>query len=87
MSYTGKKWFCAGEEQVLDKEVWWEDKYITKPTFKMTLNYKKYLREKAEREKAEKLMMLKDKLEYQYKTYGEVDELDFREYEYLLKQT
>ena len=53
----------------------------------MTRAYKKYLEEKAQKEKAFELQVLKNKLEYQKKTYGEVDEYDYNEYIRLVQQS
>ena len=79
--FEGKKWRCVDTEMIKDPEVWWEDQYIEKKTFAMTFAYKKYLKEKKEREKLEYLQVLKSKLKYQMDTYGEVDEIDFLEYQ------
>ena len=58
-----------------------------KTKFCMTRAYKKYLEEKAQKEKAFELQVLKNKLEYQKKTYGEVDEYDYNEYIRLVQQS
>lgn len=85
--FTGSKYFCTGEISVQDKS--WpicdEVRYVTKATFVVTKSYKKYLDAKRKFEQQEELRILKQKLEYQYKTYGEIDEIDFQEYQYKLK--
>lgn len=53
--------------------------------FVMTRGYKNFLKEKRKKEKEQELSILKSKLEYQYKKYGEVDDIDFHEYLYKLK--
>ena len=84
--FEGKKWRCIDTVMIKDPEVWWEDQYIEKNKFAMTFAYKKYLEEKREREKLEYLQVLKSKLKYQMDTYGEVDEIDFLEYQSKIRE-
>lgn len=85
MNYQGKKWYCKEVQLIRNDTVWWADEYIEKPTYAMTKKYREFLKEKAKKNAEEELSVLKSKLEYQYKTYGEVNEMDFQEYEYKLK--
>lgn len=78
--FTGAKFYCADEVEVKDNSVWWEEKYTTKKIFKMTSTYREYLKEKRKKENEDELRILKAKLDYQYKTYGEVDPIDYSEY-------
>lgn len=78
--FEGQKFFCVAEHQVRDESVWWEEKYVNKAEFMMTSTYRKYLKEKRKEKQKTELGMLKARLEYQYKTYGEVDPIDFSEY-------
>lgn len=80
MSYQGKKFVCIETKMVRDESIWWEDVYKEVGVFCLTKGYKKYLKEKREREQLEELATMKAKLDYQYKTYGEVDEIDYQEY-------
>lgn len=82
-NFEGKKWRCVKSEMVRDESVWWADEYIEKNTFAMTRQYAKYLAEKRKLEAQEYLKVLKSKLEYQYKMFGEVDDVDFKEYLYM----
>lgn len=84
--YAGKKWRCAGTKLVLDKEIWWDTVYVEVPEFRMTKGYLNYLKAKREQELKDRIMCLKEKLEHQLKTYGEIDELDFQELQALMKQ-
>lgn len=86
MEFTGKKWRCTGTIKERNSAVWWTDDYIEKPQFKMTRSYATYLREKRKAEIAHDLDILKHKLEYQQRTYGNVDDIDFQEYVYKLKE-
>ena len=74
--FEGKKFFCVDEEVIYDEFGYPK----VKPHFVMTRSYRKYLAEKAEEEKQQELQYLKNSLEYQYKTYGEVDKIDFDRY-------
>ena len=76
MTYNGKKFYCKGE--ISYKDEWGAIR--TKPNFIMTRAYKKFLREKREHEEHMEIVILKHKIEYQLKTYGEVDEYDLAEY-------
>lgn len=64
----------------------WGNKTI-KQGFIPTSSYIKYLKDKYEIEVLEELRTMKNKLDYQLQTYGEVDELDQKMYEYKLAQT
>lgn len=85
MKYQGKKWFCKDVELVRNEAVWWAEEYDEKPIYTMTRGYRKWLREEAKRKALEEVKVLKSKLEYQYKCFGEVDDIDFGEYQYKLK--
>lgn len=84
--FQGKKWRCVDVKLVKNQEVWWKDEYIEKKEFAMTRSYAKYLKEKRKQAKLEYLKVLQSKLEYQMKTYGEVDEIDFLEYQWKTKE-
>ena len=83
MLYNGKKFYCKGE--VSYKDEWGNTR--TKPNFIMTRGYKKFLREKREHEEHMEIVILKHKIEYQLKTYGEVDEYDLAEYMKLIQSS
>lgn len=63
----------------------WGNKTI-KQGFIPTSSYTKYLKDKYEIEALQELKTMKNKLDYQLQTYGEVDEIDLKLYEYKLKQ-
>ena len=81
MDYQGKKFHYVGshEEWRYSPDANGFEKKEVKD-FELSWGYKKYLQEKREREKKEKIMILRSKLEYQMKKYGEVDELDYQEF-------
>ena len=83
MSYEGKKFRCTGEVEYYDDLGFKR----TKATFAMTKSYAMYLREKHAEEERMELVKLKHKLDYQRKTYGEVDKYDFDEYMRLIQQS
>ena len=80
MTYDGKKFYCARVKKVRNEEVWWQDEYVEKKEFRMTMQYRKFLEAKRKKELGEALMIMREKLEWQKKTYGEVDEIDLQEY-------
>lgn len=82
-TYTGKKYRFISKETVFDNRAWREERrevYTEKSNFVMTHSYKNYLAEKARSERENELRVLRQKLEYQYKTYGYVDEIDLGEF-------
>jgi hypothetical protein len=81
MSYNGKKFFPVEEVEYYDDLGFKR----TKTNFMMTRAYVKYLKEKQLEEDRMYLVKLKHKLEYQRKTYGEVDKYDFDEYMRLIQ--
>lgn len=70
--FTGAKFRCTGTITKYDE---WNQPQQVK-TFEMTRNYIAYLQEKEEYENRLKLQTLKDKIEYQIKTYGSADKLE-----------
>ena len=74
--FVGIKWRCVGSHTEYD--IWENAKEVN--DFRMTPHYLEYLKQKQEEKELKELMILKNKLEYQYKTYGEVDELDYNLY-------
>lgn len=79
--FQGKKWYCSSVKLVKNENAWWKEEYKEVKEYRMTGDYRKYLQEKKKKEFEEELRVLKNKLEYQKKTYGEVDEIDFQEYQ------
>lgn len=78
--FEGHKWYYDGSKKVRNDEVWWTTEYKEVPEYKMTRSYKAWLANKKAKEQKTELEVLKHKLEYQMKTYGEVDDIDFQEY-------
>lgn len=81
MDYQGKKFHYIGShlEWKFDEDKKdFEKKEVR--DFELSWGYRKYLAKKREKEKQEKIMALRHKLDYQMKTYGEVDELDYQEF-------
>lgn len=74
--FDGKKWRCVGERVKVDS---WGYTTIV-PEFQMTRSYRQYLVEAQKQKEYNEFIVLKNKLDYEYKTYGEVDEMDFNRY-------
>lgn len=83
--FEGSKWRNSGIKLVPNQDPWMGDTYIKKPDFRMTYTYVKYLKEKRLATLEDELSILKNRLDYEYRTFGEVDEVDFQEYETALK--
>ena len=84
MSYEGSKWQYAGVNEYCDKNktIHKYNDYgfkVTENVFKMTPGYKKYLANKNAYEEYKDFQILKNKIEYQMKHYGEADEYDIAE--------
>ena len=82
--YTKSKFRDSGITETYYDEVGFKRE---RTVFIMTRGYKKYLQEKAEKEKQFEMTVLKNKLEYQKKHYGEVDKYDYNEYVRLVQQS
>ena len=64
-----------------------EHRYRTdKREFLITKSYREYLNTKKKTELLNKIETLKSKLEYQKKTYNEIDEIDQSELKYLITE-
>lgn len=85
-NYEGKKFYLSGIKKVKNYNIWQYDECVDKKEFKMTKGYKEYLAEKKRKEREEYIVVLRDKLNYQMKKYGEVDELDYQEFVRLINQ-
>ena len=87
--YEFSKWRVDATYIDLDRKTYYEDlreEYVEKAHFVMTKGYKKYLYERRKAFDELDLQVAKSKLEYQMKTYGQVDDIDFQEYLYLAKK-
>ena len=80
-NYDGAKFRYVGTEEYYDDLGFKQ----TRPKFKMTRSYLEYLADKNAQEAKMDMVTLKNKLEYQQKTYGEVDPYDLNEYIRLVK--
>lgn len=58
---------------------------VIRDEFAPTAAYMKWLAAERERKQQEELALMRAKLQYQFETYGEVDELDYNLYLYKLK--
>lgn len=79
--FIGSKFYCSGTKMVRDN---W-DNLVEKPTFRMTKEYSKYLKAKELEKKNFEIRQLKAKLDYQFRTYGEVEYIDVKRYIHLLE--
>ena len=84
--FEGSKWRECGTKSVPNQDPWMGDTYIEKPDFRMTYGYVKYLKEKKLATLEDEVSILKNRLAYEYRSFGEVDDIDFQEYENTLKE-
>ena len=84
--FEGSKWRECGTKSVPNPDPWIGDTYIEKTDFRMTYGYVKYLKEKKLATLEDEVSILKNRLDYEYRTFGEVDDIDFQEYENTLKE-
>lgn len=80
--FTGTKFRYTNT--TIEYDEWYQPKEVKH--FQMTRSYIAYLQAKEEYEKKLKLQTLKDKIEYQVKTYGSADKLDVDLYIALVKK-
>ena len=62
------------------------DTYIEKVDYRMTYTYIKYLKGKKLATLEDEISIFKNRLDYEYRNFGEVDDIDFQEYENTLKE-
>lgn len=74
--YNGKKVIYKGSTIVYDEYGFAKEK----KNFIPTKGYLDYLKEKERLRQEKELEQLKNSLDYQYRTYGEVDDVDFKRY-------
>lgn len=84
--YNKSKYRLVDEKVVRDEEVWWAEEYKIKKYFAMTKGYSKYLHNKRIEEHEHNLKVMRHKLEYQMKIYGEVDPIDYQQFVYELNR-
>ena len=84
--FERKKWRDCGIKLVPNQDPWAGDTYIEKTDFRMTSTYVKYLKEKKLATLEDEVSILKNRLDYEYRNFGEVDDIDFQEYENTLKE-
>ena len=84
--FERKKWRDCGTKLVPNQDPWVGDTYIEKTDFRMTSTYVKYLKEKKLATLEDEVSILKNRLDYEYRNFGEVDDIDFQEYENTLKE-
>lgn len=80
--YQGAKFRPTGETYTTTNRY---GETVVREKFVPTSAYMEWLEEQKQQKKEEELALLKAKLQHQFETYGEVDELDFQEYKYKLK--
>ena len=81
-TYCGTKFRPTGRTRTsIDRD----GNTVVRDEFVPTSAYMKWLEEQKELKRQEELLLLKNKLQYQFDTYGEVDEVDFNLYLYKLK--
>lgn len=81
-TYSGTKFRPTGETYTTTNRY---GETVVRDKFVPTSAYMKWLAEQKEQRKQEEIDLLKAKLQHQYETYGEVDEIDFNEYKYKMK--
>lgn len=78
MQFTGQKFFAIEGDTTTVYDIYGNK--TEKQNFRMTRKYLAYLKEKAEHEAKMEVIKLREKLEYEFKTYGEVDNIDYQRF-------
>lgn len=84
--FEGIKWRDCGMKSIPNPDPWMGDTYIEKVDFRMTYTYIKYLKGKKLATLEDEISIFKNRLDYEYRNFGEVDDIDFQEYENTLKE-
>lgn len=74
--YNGQKFFAIDGDITTVYDIYGNK--TEKQNFHMTRKYSAYLKEKSEYEAKMEVIKLREKLEHEFKTYGEVDEVDYQ---------
>lgn len=92
IEYKNKKMYCSdctitkNPELKLTHGIELEgEEYNVSKTFTMTAQYRRFLKQKQKKEFENRIEVLKEKLTFQMKKYGEVDKIDFEEFTYCVK--
>ena len=85
MQYQGQKFYYT-YSTFKQSNNFYDDTKTEIKHFAMTKSYRKYLAEKRIEDLKNEIKICKEKLTYQYKHYGQVDDLDFKYFEYLLNK-
>ena len=80
------KWRECGMKSIPNPDPWMGDTYIEKVDYRMTYTYIKYLKGKKLATLEDEISIFKNRLDYEYRNFGEVDDIDFQEYENTLKE-
>ena len=83
--FTGKRFF-ADETVPPIKQVDIYGNITYKPVFRMTRSYVNYIKAKEAKAKQLEIQKLKEKLEFEFEKYGEVDDVDYQRFMQLIKQ-
>ena len=78
MQFTGQKFFAIEGDTTTIYDIYGNK--TEKQNFYMTRKYSTFLKEKAEHEARMEVIKLREKLEYEFKTYGEVDDIDYQRF-------
>lgn len=84
--FEGIKWRECGIKSIPNPDPWMGDTYIEKVDYRMTYTYIKYLKGKKLATLEDEISIFKNRLDYEYRNFGEVDDIDFQEYENTLKE-
>ena len=84
--FDGIKWRECGIKSIPNPDPWMGDTYIEKVDYRMTYTYIKYLKGKKLATLEDEISIFKNRLDYEYRNFGEVDDIDFQEYENTLKE-
>lgn len=82
-NYNGKKFYPKKKSDGSDDVIVTYDLFgnkIIKQKFCLTRSYRKYLEEKEEQKRKFEIHKLKAKLDYEFATTGEVDDIDYQRY-------
>ena len=83
LEYQGSKFRPL--ETIISYNEWGER--VEKTKFIPTKSYMKWLKEREEEKRQREITILRDSLEYQMKTYGEIDKYDYQRYISMIQQS
>lgn len=79
-TFTDQKWRLSGSHTKWEYNIFQQPELVKVNEFRMTRAYVRFNDEKRLLRMRTEVRVMKSRLDYEYKTYGEIDDIDFNDY-------